>query len=229
MAFAVQLVSSHPVLTSAVEKLFSHRRDFCVLPPALTEAKARSQWTASVLFLLDACSLRTDPGPLAARCRVYAPGSKFLALVPPGFAVSEEIRLFYWGIDGFLELHRTWQSELPKAIQSIMHGQLWVRREVLLAFVNHARPFLSMEHLRGQSLTAREGQVLQLLLRRLTNKDISCALGISERTAKFHVSNILSKLQLDDRRSLYQDRPAISTPNPKVACAQRQSGIEEVH
>ena len=210
MAFAVQLVSSHPVLTSAVEKLFSHRRDFCVLPPALTEIKARSQSTASVLFLLDACSLRTDPGPLAARCRVCAPGSKFLALVPPGFAVSEEIRLFYWGIDGFLELHKTWQSELPKAIQSIMHGQLWVRREVLLAFVNQAR---SMEHGRGRFLTAREGQVFQLLLRRLTNKDISCALGISERTAKFHVSNILSKLQLDDRRSLYQDRPAISTPN----------------
>lgn len=28
---------------------------------------------------------------------------------------------------------------------------------------------------------------------------------VSERTAKFHVSNILTKLQLDDRRSLYQD------------------------
>lgn len=213
MAFAVQLVSSHPVLTSAVEKVFSHHRDFCFLPPARTEAEASSHTTAAVLFLLDACSLGTDLGPLAARCRGCAPGSKFLILVPPGFAVSEETRLFYWGIDGFLELHKTWQSELPRAVQSIMQGQLWVRREVLLEFVKHARPFLNLQHLRGHFLTAREGQVLQLLLRRLSNKDISCALGISERTAKFHVSNILSKLQIGDRRSLYQDRPAVSTPN----------------
>jgi DNA-binding CsgD family transcriptional regulator len=39
-------------------------------------------------------------------------------------------------------------------------------------------------------------------MRRLTNKEISSALGISERTVKFHVSNILGKLQLEDRRGL---------------------------
>jgi DNA-binding NarL/FixJ family response regulator len=55
-----------------------------------------------------------------------------------------------------------------------------------------------------------------LLLRRLTNKEISSALGISERTAKFHVSNILSKLQLDDRRSLFPEQAgfALLTPAP---------------
>jgi DNA-binding NarL/FixJ family response regulator len=40
------------------------------------------------------------------------------------------------------------------------------------------------------------------LMRRLANKEISRALAISERTVKFHVSNILSKLQLEDRRGL---------------------------
>ena len=216
VALAVQLLSSHPVLTSVVERVFSRCRDLCVrvLPPALTEAHASVGSEEPLLFLLDACSLRTDLGPLAARCRAQSPGSKFLALLPPGFAVAEEIRLFYWGIDGFLELHKNWQSELPKAVQSVLQGQPWVRREVLLAFVNHANSLLSTQSLRGHFLTAREGQVLQLLCRRLTNKEISSALGISERTAKFHVSNILSKLQRDDRRSLYPGTPVASASFP---------------
>jgi DNA-binding NarL/FixJ family response regulator len=61
----------------------------------------------------------------------------------------------------------------------------------------------------GHSLTAREGQVLQLLMRRSTNKEISGVLGISERTVKFHVSNILSKLQLEDRRGLSFECPVL--------------------
>jgi DNA-binding CsgD family transcriptional regulator len=43
-------------------------------------------------------------------------------------------------------------------------------------------------------------------MRRLTNKEISSALSISERTVKFHVSNILGKLQLQDRRGLSPDK-----------------------
>jgi DNA-binding NarL/FixJ family response regulator len=42
--------------------------------------------------------------------------------------------------------------------------------------------------LSGQLLTARESQVLELLFRRLTNKEIAGDLKISERTAKFHVA-----------------------------------------
>ncbi len=68
---------------------------------------------------------------------------------------------------------------------------------------------LDTQLLPGHSLTAREGQVLQFLMRRLTNKEISNALNISERTVKFHVSNILSKLQLVDRRGLLSDKLAL--------------------
>lgn len=115
------------------------------------------------------------------------------------------LRLFHWGIDGFVELHRTWQSELPLAIHSVLYGQLWVPPEVLLAFVRHAKALLETQLRPGHSLTAREAEVLQLLMRRLANKEISSSLNISERTVKYHVSNILSKLQLEDRRGLMPD------------------------
>jgi two-component system, NarL family, nitrate/nitrite response regulator NarL len=214
VAIAVQVVSSHPLLIRAVDKILAHATNgpFSILPAAANEAEAIGPPNCPRLFLLDGCSLSGDLGPLAGRCRASLPGSKFLALLPPGSGSSEEkIRLFYWGIDGFVELHKAWQAELPKAVDNILRGQLWVPPEVLLAFVKNARVLLDAQLLRGNFLTAREGQVLQLLMRRSRNKEISCALAISERTVKFHVSNILSKLQLEDRRGLSPDRLALQS------------------
>lgn len=212
MTLAIQILSSHPVLTVAVEDLLSRVKDFtvCALPSATSESEATSGPNVPRLFILDACSLKTDLGPLTGRCRGYSPGSKFLALLPPDRGSNaEKIRLFYWGIDGFVELHKSWQAELPRAIENILKGELWVPPEVLLAFVKNAKALLDAQLRSGHSLTSREGQVLQLLMRRLTNKEISCALSISERTVKFHVSNVLSKLQLEDRRSLSADNLAL--------------------
>jgi DNA-binding NarL/FixJ family response regulator len=209
VAIAIQVVSSHPLLIRAVEGVIAHLRDLSVhtLPPALNEAQVISQNGTPRLLVLDGCSLRTDLGPLAGRCRGSSPGSKFLALLPPGNdGHAEKIRLFNWGIDGFVELHKTWQRELLLAMRSILNGQLWVPPEVLLAFVKQAKALLDAQVLHGEFLTAREGEVLRLLMRRLTNKEISSELAISERTVKFHVSNVLSKLQLDDRRGLSSDR-----------------------
>ena len=204
MAITIQVVSAHPLLTRSVQKLLSHAKDLpACLPPAENETEAIGQPSSARLFLLDACSLHTDLGPLTARCRAHSPGSKFLVLLSGNTSDAEKLRLFYWGIDGFVELHRTWQAELPQAIKSILRGEVWVPPVVLLAFVKQAKSLLDAQLLAGHSLTAREGQVLQLLMRRLTNKEISSALGISERTVKFHVSNILSKLQLEDRRGLF--------------------------
>lgn len=110
-------------------------------------------------------------------------------------------------------LDRNWQDELPRAIRSIRKGEIWVPQAVMAAYVAQMRALLDTQLLPGHSLTAREAQVLQLLMRRLANKEISSTLAISERTVKYHVSNILSKLQLEDRRSLRQDALTQRTPN----------------
>lgn len=51
-----------------------------------------------------------------------------------------------------------------------------------------------------RSLTGREREVLDLLAQRATNAGIARELYISERTAKFHVQNIIEKLGVADRR-----------------------------
>jgi DNA-binding NarL/FixJ family response regulator len=48
-------------------------------------------------------------------------------------------------------------------------------------------------------LTPREQQIAVLIGRGLTNRQIAAELGISERTADTHVSNLLAKLGLSAR------------------------------
>jgi two-component system NarL family response regulator len=52
------------------------------------------------------------------------------------------------------------------------------------------------------SLTPREVDVVRLIAQGLRNKEIAVALGISEETAKVHVKNILSKLNVSDRAAV---------------------------
>jgi DNA-binding CsgD family transcriptional regulator len=75
----------------------------------------------------------------------------------------------------------------------------------LLAFVKQTKTLQDIQLLPGHSLTAREGQILQLLMRHLANKEISKSLDISERTVKFHVSNILAKFGVEDRHGLFPE------------------------
>ncbi len=55
------------------------------------------------------------------------------------------------------------------------------------------------ERMSGATLTARELEVLQLIVAGKSNKDIGNALFISEATVKTHVNSLLSKMGVEDR------------------------------
>ena len=205
MALALQVVTSHLLGALDIESALSNQPALAkrLLPHAAGEADALKRPHFPRLFLLDGCSLTLPLGPLSSRLRADSPGSKFFALLPPERSgLAEMIRLFHWGIDGMLELDKKWKKELPKAVFAVLANRVWAPSEVLLAFVNQMKMLLDRQLLPGQSLTMREGQVLQLLFRQFTNKEIACELKISERTAKFHVSNLLGKLDLESRKNL---------------------------
>lgn len=59
-------------------------------------------------------------------------------------------------------------------------------------------------------LTEREEQILALLLRRYTNEEIARELTLAGQTVKNHVSNILHKVGIRNRKELFLDQSALS-------------------
>jgi DNA-binding NarL/FixJ family response regulator len=52
-------------------------------------------------------------------------------------------------------------------------------------------------------LTPRQNEIMALLSQNKQNKEIAEALQITERTVKFHVSNLLRKLQIENRHGVH--------------------------
>jgi DNA-binding NarL/FixJ family response regulator len=55
------------------------------------------------------------------------------------------------------------------------------------------------ERMSGSELTARELDVLRLIVQGRSNREIAGGLHISEATVKTHINNLLSKLGVSDR------------------------------
>lgn len=89
-------------------------------------------------------------------------------------------------------------AELVAAVQAVANGLTVLDPEVAAVFARERRPALSAEPL-GEPLTERELEVLRELALGLPNKAIALRLGISEHTVKYHVGEILGKLDAASR------------------------------
>jgi DNA-binding NarL/FixJ family response regulator len=87
-------------------------------------------------------------------------------------------------------------SALIRAIRDVSRGESAFDARSASAMV---RGLNQAETPSARQLTSRETEVLQLLARGMSNRDIGGRLYISETTAKFHVGNILRKLGVSRR------------------------------
>ncbi|VEP15678.1 Response regulator protein VraR [Hyella patelloides LEGE 07179] len=93
------------------------------------------------------------------------------------------------GARGYL-LKDTTSKELTTAIRAVYQGKKYVPQEVAMKLA---------ERITNSELTSREMEVLKLLTKGRSNQEIGSILKITEGTVKFHVNNILSKLDVGDR------------------------------
>jgi DNA-binding NarL/FixJ family response regulator/signal transduction histidine kinase len=124
------------------------------------------------------------------------------------------------GASGFL-LKRTRPEELLAAIHTVAAGDSLlspsVTRIVIDRMANQPTPDMSSSDL--EELTAREREVLELVARGLSNREIAAALVIEESTVKTHVKRILMKLHLRDRvhAVIFAYERGVTQPGPKPA------------
>ena len=93
------------------------------------------------------------------------------------------------GAKGYL-LKDVFFEELEKAIRGVHAGARHIPAAIAMRLA---------ERMASSDLTSREMEVLDLIVRGQSNKEIGASLTISEATVKSHINNILSKLGVTDR------------------------------
>lgn len=88
-------------------------------------------------------------------------------------------------------------SDIANAVRSTYKGQSILEPEVAGKMMKKMRQ--KNEHYLHEELTNREMEILLLMTQGKTNQEIADELFIALKTAKVHVSNILAKLQVQDR------------------------------
>jgi NarL family two-component system response regulator LiaR len=88
-------------------------------------------------------------------------------------------------------------GEIANAVRATYHGQSVLEPEVTGKMMLKMRQ--KNQHLPHEELTSRELEILLLMAQGKANQDIADELFIALKTVKTHVSNILSKLQVQDR------------------------------
>jgi DNA-binding NarL/FixJ family response regulator len=144
------------------------------------------------LYVVDMHGPRRAAEALVAGLRKGNPGAPIL-LLTDSFKEDLAFPLLRLGVRGLVRYGDA-REQLPRAITAVRGGGYWVPRPLLSRFVTSILESpRSGRPVQSSPLSPREQQVVEMLLENLANKEIAVRLGLSERTVKFHVSNVLAK------------------------------------
>jgi two-component system nitrate/nitrite response regulator NarL len=210
----VCLLSPHPMVLSEFErvlanpsfKLISRQLESTLGPDLRKLAVPRA-----LVYVVDAHVARPAAGALLSNILDHYPEARII-VVAEKFDATETYSLLQMGAKGILSYAEA-REQLPRALPLVAEGGFWVPRAVLSGFVDSILGGAHSRRLKADSnadLSRREQEVLNCLLENLANKEIGNKLNISERTVKFHVSNLLNKFGVRRRADLillcYQKR-----------------------
>jgi DNA-binding NarL/FixJ family response regulator len=203
----VLLVDDHAMVRRGMRDFLSLHDDLEIVGEAADGATAIEQAAAlrPDVVVMDLLMPGVDGIDATARIKAADPDVEIVAIT----SFVEEARIvaaLEAGASGFL-LKDAEADELAAAIRAAASGEVHLDPAVagIVARRMRSRPGGGPGGGAGQggdvlgSLTARERDVLGAVARGLSNRAIADELGITERTARTHVSNILAKLGLASR------------------------------
>jgi DNA-binding NarL/FixJ family response regulator len=213
---SVCLLSHHPLVLEEFQRVLSHP-SFHLMPKQLDSALVPDlrhlSLPRALIYVLDAHAARPATAALITNILDRNPAARLL-VVAERFNDANSYSFLRLGVKGLLTYGDA-RDHLPRALPLVASGGFWVPRGVLSGFIDSILSNAHGRRLRTDTATAlsrREQEVLESLLENLANKEIANKLNISERTIKFHVSNLLNKFGVRRRADLillcYQRRSA---------------------
>ncbi len=215
----VLVVDDHALYRRGLEMVLMAEGDIDIVGEAGDglDAVRQAERLKPDVVLLDLRMPRSSGLEACAEIKRVSPGSRIVVLT----VSDEESDLFdavRAGANGYL-LKDVPGEEIADGLRSVMNGQSLISPAMAGALLSEfAALSKRSEHASGAPtprLTVREVQVLRLVARGMSNRDIAGDLFISENTVKNHVRNILDKLQLHSRVEavMYAVRERILDPS----------------
>ena len=190
----IVVVDDHPVVREGLVATLSDEKEFKVVGAVGSAEDALPLVGAQRpdVILLD-LELPAQSGLEAIpKLRTARPQSKILILT--AYDTDERvIGALQAGAQGYL-LKGASLEEIARAIRAVHAGGSYLDPRIAAKVVGALNP-----HARAAALSEREREVLRLVAGGQANKQIARTLGITERTVKFHVTSILTKLGAENR------------------------------
>jgi two-component system, NarL family, response regulator len=186
----ILIVDDHPVVRAGLTSMLGAQPGLEVVGSASSgeEALAMLQSHTPDLLLLD---LRM-PGMsgIDTLLEMKRLGGSARVIVLTSYETDEDIyRAVQAGTGGYL-LKDTSRQEMVEAIRLVHAGKRYIPRHIASRLA---------ERMMRSNLTTRELEILKMVARGLTNKQIGKALEISGNTVRNHVNSIIEKLEVSDR------------------------------
>ncbi len=186
----VILADDHPIVREGLQAVIDDQPDMVVVGQAASgaDAVALALRERPDVILMDLRMPEMNGVEAISAIRAQWPDAHVIVLTT--YDGDEDIyRAIQAGALAYL-LKDTPRAELLDAIRVVARGQKRIPPDVATRLV---------ERISAPALTEREVDVLRLMANGRSNKAIGVELHISEGTVKFHVNNILGKLQVEDR------------------------------
>lgn len=189
-AIRILIVDDHPVVQAGLTSMLMTHSSVEVVGSASNgkEALAMAKQLMPDVILLDLRMSGMSGIEVLRGLREMKTTAR--AIILTSFETDENIyRAFEAGAQGYL-LKDTSQLLMLEAIAVVHAGRRYIPGDIATRLA---------ERMMRSSLTAREQHILEMLAKGLTNKQIGCALTISDNTVRNHVNSIMEKLEVSDR------------------------------
>lgn len=192
------LVDDHALFREGLISLLSYQDDFTVIGEAEDAESALAQAHALEpdIVLMDIELPGEDGVSATRRLKMEMPTITvaMLTVRDDSETLFEAIKA---GAQGYL-VKNVRSRELLEQLRGLARGEAAISRRMAARILEEVRG-QTESFVPGESLTARETEVLELVAARLSNADIAARLVVSEHTVKNHMKSILSKLHLRSR------------------------------
>jgi DNA-binding NarL/FixJ family response regulator len=201
----VYLVAEHRLLRETLVRLLRKRADICVV------GESRHLDSTSELIIASNCQVLlldslTAPNVAKLLDDLYDKAPKIKIVL---FGMDEDPQIFLvavrLGVSGYVSKEAS-AAEIIAAVRAVAQGEAVCPPKLCMSLFQHAasefrkQPVLTDREARIKfGITHRQSQLVALVARGLSNKEIAATLNVSEFTVKSHLRRIMKQVKAESR------------------------------